>query len=69
MLGGLVWSDDFARRTERLGVGAELKNALRLFGFPLTHAVGLATPPGELDEVEEFDDLNLYYRVRTPLPF
>jgi Tol biopolymer transport system component len=67
--GGLVWSDDFARRTERLGVGAELKNALRLFGFPLTHAVGLATPPGELDEVEEFDDLNLYYRVRTPLPF
>ena len=63
---GLVWSGDFDRRVERLGVGVEVKNVLRLAGFRITHALGLAQPASKLGLEEDYD---LYYRIRTAVPF
>jgi hypothetical protein len=50
----------------RAGTGVELKNALRLFGFRIGHAVGAAQPTTALGTR---DDVQLYYRVQTALPF
>jgi hemolysin activation/secretion protein len=65
--GGLVWNDDnLADGVRRAGTGLELKNALRLFGFRIGHALGVAQPT---TAVGTTDDTQLYYRVQTALPF
>lgn len=62
--GGMVWTganlDDAIRRA---GVGAELKNTLRIGGIRVGHALGLAFP------TDDFHDGKFYYRIRTGLPF
>ena len=53
--------------TDRLGVGLELKNQLRLFGgLDLTHAIGIAQPS---DAVATRDDIEIYYRIGGAVPF
>jgi hypothetical protein len=65
--GGAVWSGAHLQGgVQQLGTGVELKNALRLFGFRIGHALGVAQP------VSEFGTENnpqVYYRVQTALPF
>jgi len=67
--GGLVWSGGaFGRRVERLGVGAEVKNAVKLGSFlTFGHAVGIALP----FDTEGLDQENyeVYYRIRAAVPF
>jgi len=64
--GGLVWNDaDISGGVQQLGTGAELKNSLRLFGVRIGHAFGVAQPVSELGT----DDVQVYYRVQTALPF
>jgi hypothetical protein len=64
--GGLVWTgahpDD---AISRVGVGAELKNALRLGPLGISHAVGFAQPSKEF-ATESYE---VYYRIRTTVPF
>ena len=63
---GGVWNDGepIARR---LGVGAEFKNTLTIGGsFQLMHAIGFAQPGPDLGTAEIYD---LYYRIRTTIPF
>ena len=63
---GGVWdnSDVIARR---LGLGAEIKNTLTIGGMlQIMHAVGIAQPAPEIGTPDNYD---LYYRVRTTLPF
>ncbi len=65
---GIVWSgaelDDAVRRT---GVGLELKNALRVGGFfSVAHAVGIAQ---QADDLGLHGDYEIYYRIRTAVPF
>lgn len=67
---GIVWNartvnDEFAT-VQRWGAGAELKNELRLFGIPISHAIGIAQPAKELFTDT---DLDIYYRVRAVVPF
>ena len=65
--GGMVWTDGNLRDgVRRAGTGFELKNALRLFGFRIGHALGVAQPT---TAVGTRDDVQLYYRVQTALPF
>jgi hypothetical protein len=65
--GGLVWSGADPREgVRRAGAGLEVKNALRLFGLRIGHAVGVAQPTPALGTT---DDLDIYYRVQTALPF
>jgi hypothetical protein len=65
--GGLVWNDgNFGDGVRQAGTGLELKNALRLFGFRIGHALGVAQPTTALGTR---DDVQLYYRVQTALPF
>ena len=65
--GGGVWSDaDLRTGVWQLGAGAEIKNALRLFGVRIGHALGVAQPTPALGTR---DDVQLYYRVQTALPF
>ena len=65
--GGLVWrGGNLSGGVRRAGTGVELKNALRLFGFRIGHAVGAAQPTTALGTR---DDVQLYYRVQTALPF
>lgn len=63
--GAAVWAPSGARAT-RLGLGAELKNALRLGGLEIAHSVGVAQPYETLGR-DEFIDV--YYRIRTAVPF
>lgn len=63
--GGSVWSGAFDDATHRLGLGLELKNALRLGPFELMHAAGLAQPYDQLGG----SAYDLYYRVRTAVAF
>ena len=63
---GGVWNDGEAI-ARRVGVGAEIKNTLTLGGsFRLMHALGIAQPGPELGTSESYD---LYYRIRTTIPF
>ncbi len=65
--GGLVFDDvDYGDAIKRLGVGMELKNELRLgSNIRFMHAVGIAGPANDLGR----DTYDLYYRIRTTLPF
>ena len=66
--GGLVWSGaELNDALSRVGVGLELKNALRIGGFlTLAHAVGVAQKAQDLG----FDGpYEVYYRIRTAVPF
>ncbi len=66
MDGGLVWNDaDIGGGEQQLGTGVEFKNALRLFGFRIGHALGVAQPVSEFGA----EDVQVYYRVQTALPF
>ncbi|MCS3753369.1 hypothetical protein [Salinibacter ruber] len=65
--GGMVWRDaDLRGGTRQLGTGVEVKNALRLFGVRVGHALGVAQPAAQ---VGTRDEVQLYYRVQTALPF
>jgi outer membrane protein assembly factor BamA len=65
--GGMVWRGaDLAGGVRRAGTGLEAKNALRLFGVRVAHALGVAQ---RTTQVGTTDDLNVYYRVQTALPF
>jgi outer membrane protein assembly factor BamA len=64
---GAVWRGaDWDGGVQRIGVGAEVKNVLRLAGIPLTHALGTARPVGPSGTDRGWQ---LYYRVQTALPF
>ncbi len=65
---GFVWSDgDVGEAIERVGIGVELKNALDLAGvFTISHALGAAQPAREIGSRS---DVEVYYRIRTTLPF
>ena len=67
---GVVWNarfnDGTIGRVERWGAGAELKNALNLFGIDIAHSLGIAQPAEVLFTDAETD---LYYRVRASVPF
>ena len=63
---GGVWdnNDVIARR---VGLGAEIKNALTIGGLlQIMHAVGIGQPAPKFGTPDNYD---LYYRVRTTLPF
>ncbi|WP_412060829.1 hypothetical protein [Rubrivirga sp. IMCC45206] len=71
---GLVWTGaDLDGAIERVGVGGELANVLRIAGLEIRHAVGLASPADRLGDLVDgtlpFDDLDLYYRVQAAVPF
>ena len=64
--GALVWTgDDFEAAIRRTGAGAELKNALRIGGLQLGHAVGFAQPIEHLGDPDRYE---VYYRLRAALP-
>lgn len=64
--GGTVWhGGDVSDGVQQLGTGVEIKNAMRLFGFRIGHALGVAQPASEVGA----DDVQVYYRVQTVLPF
>ena len=65
---GMVWSEGaYDQRVERLGVGVEVKNAVRLGGFlKFGHAFGLAQPA---DDLGTRDNYEFYYRIRGAVPF
>ena len=66
----LVWTgDDVGNAIRRTGVGFELKNAVRLGGFPLVHALGVAQQWDDLGRTVEWDTVDLYYRIQATLPF
>ena len=53
--------------TRRFGAGAEIKNTLTLGGvFQLMHAVGIAQPGTDIGTSENYE---VYYRIRTTIPF
>lgn len=65
--GGMVWNGtEVGGGVRQLGTGVELKNALRLFGLRIGHALGVAQPASQFGTD---DDVQLYYRVQTALPF
>lgn len=67
---GVVWDAlraDGSRDTEtRWGAGAEIKNRVQLFGINFTHSLGIAQPAEKLFTDADTD---IYYRVRTIIPF
>lgn len=64
---GSVWEDSNSSVAERIGVGAEIKNALTIGGaFQLMHAIGIAQPGPDLGSTDHYD---LYYRIRATIPF
>ncbi|MDZ4698447.1 MAG: hypothetical protein SH809_01970 [Rhodothermales bacterium] len=64
--GGMVW-EDRVRQARRLGVGAEVKNALVLGGvLTIAHAVGIGQPYDVLGTDRNYE---IYYRLRAALPF
>ena len=63
---GGVW-DQKDVVTRRVGLGGELKNTLTIGGMlRIMHAVGIAQPGPDIGTTDNYD---LYYRVRTTLPF
>ena len=67
---GMVWTDSNSDDAiQRAGVGAEASNLVRIGGFEIRHAIGVATPWAELDENLVWDDVDLYYRVQAAVPF
>jgi hypothetical protein len=64
--GGVAWSGaDLDGATPRVGAGVEVKNALRIGGLRVGHALGTARPVLAGDGTA----WNVYYRVQTALPF
>lgn len=66
---GAVWTDGpevLARRESRLGLGAELKNMLRIGPFSLVHSLGIAQPSEDFGGKRNRE---IYYRVKAVLPF
>lgn len=61
---GAVW-DDARSVTQRVGLGAEVKNTLRIGGLRIGHAVGIAQPAPELFQPEH----DLYYRFTLGTAF
>ena len=66
--GGMVWSEGaYDRRVERLGVGVEVKNAVRLGGIlEFGHALGFAQPAENVGTDVNYE---IYYRIRAAVPF
>ncbi len=63
---GAVW-EDTEILSKRVGVGAELKNAIVIGGFlQLMHAVGIAQPAPDFGTTDNYE---VYYRIRAALPF
>ena len=64
---GAVWSGaDFENADRRLGAGVEVKNAIRIGRvFEFSHALGIGWPLYEEPGAEN----EIYYRIRTSLPF
>ena len=63
---GGVWNDSDVV-TQRVGLGLELKNTVTIGGLlRIMHALGIAQPAPNLGST---DDYEIYYRVRTSLPF
>ncbi len=63
----MVWSGrDFDAADRRVGVGAEVKNALRFGGLEIAHSAGVAQPVRALGHDEPLD---VYYRIRAAIPF
>ena len=69
--GGVVFAG--GETVRRAGVGAELRNRLRVAGFSLLHSVGVAIPTADVDELWNgdlvWDDVDVYYRLQAALPF
>lgn len=51
---------------KRWGAGAEIKNRISLFGIDFVHSVGFAQPAKQLFSER---DQEVYYRVKTVIPF
>ena len=66
--GGLVWSGaNLGDGVSRLGLGVEVKNALQIGGLiRLTHAVGLGQKAVDFGADGDYE---IYYRIRTSVPF
>ena len=66
--GGLVWTEGaFDRRVERLGVGVEVKNSVRIGTFmEFGHALGIAQLAVDLGTQDNYE---IYYRIRGAVPF
>lgn len=66
--GAFVWSGaDFDDAVSRLGIGIELKNALRIGSFfSVVHALGVAQKADDLGINGEYE---VYYRIGTAVPF
>lgn len=64
---GAVWNDAaFDAGIQRIGVGLELKNVVRIADlFSILHAVGIAQPASDFGDTDEYD---LYYRIRASVP-
>lgn len=64
--GGVVWArQTFTQGTRQLGLGVELKNVVRVAGFDLLHAIGVAQPYDGLGD----SDFDLHYRIKASIPF
>ncbi len=66
--GGLVWTGaDVENGVSRVGLGLELKNELKLGGFlRFAHAFGIAQQAADVGIDEDYE---IYYRIRTSVPF
>lgn len=63
---GGVWNDGDPV-AQRIGLGAEVKNALTIGGaFKIMHAVGVAQAGPDFGSSDHYE---IYYRVRTTIPF
>ncbi len=71
--GGMVFDENFGDPIQRAGVGGELRNRVLFGGFSFLHAVGLAIPTSQVDNLWNgsilWDDVDLYYRLQASLPF
>ncbi len=65
---GMVWTNAKVEDADRrVGVGVELKNALRLGGlFEIGHSVGIAQPAVDVGTDDHYE---IYYRIRAAVPF
>ncbi len=65
---GYVWTRPNGRApVGQYGAGIEIKNTLRIFGaVELTHAIGFAQPASSLFSDDRYE---VYYRIRSALPF
>ena len=63
---GGVWNDGDPV-AQRIGLGAEVKNAVTIGGaFKIMHAVGVAQAAPDFGSSDHYE---IYYRVRTTIPF